>query len=332
MIKNLPFTRWKNKVLTEFNSRKSQTIPFPSYEIDFFELPFLEKAELCNIFAQKVFKKFFLKEQWFIAYRKKGTFNLNKFTEREFNIIEPPKHRFYADPFPVNIEDKDYVFFEDFNYARNKGEISYIEIDKNGNHSAPEVVLQKDYHLSYPFIFTYKDRIYMIPETNENNSIQIFEAVDFPHKWSFKKDLINNIRAVDATIVQYNEKYWLFANEVDNNDSSTRDLLLFYSDSPFGNWTPHPKNPVISDVMLSRPAGKMFYHNDKLIRPSQESSIRYGYSLNFNEVQLLSETDYKEANLAKIRPEFIPDNLAIHTFNSNNSIEIIDGMRMISKL
>jgi transcriptional regulator GlxA family with amidase domain len=39
------------------------------------------------------------------------------------------------------------------------------------------------------------------------------------------------------------------------------ELSLFYAESPLGPWTPHPRNPVKSDVRGSRPAGGLFEWN-----------------------------------------------------------------------
>ncbi|MGO9567709.1 MAG: hypothetical protein ACLP5H_09225, partial [Desulfomonilaceae bacterium] len=65
--------------------------------------------------------------QWFLGYKigpsadMPGTFH-------DFNYIIPPKDRFWADPFPVEIDGKYFIFVEEFVYARNKGHISAIEI------------------------------------------------------------------------------------------------------------------------------------------------------------------------------------------------------------
>ena len=59
--------------------------------------------------------------------------------------------------------------------------------------------------------------------------------------------------------------------------------------------------------------------------------MRYGYALNFNRVDVLNEYDYKETLIKTIKPEFIEDNLAIHTFNSNKFYNVIDGMKLIKK-
>lgn len=274
------------------------------------------------------------KKQWFLAYRDKNNANEVNIIDKEkpvFKVITPPEDRFFADPFVISENNKSYVFFEDYFYTKGKGLISYFEISEDGIFSPPEIVLEREYHLSYPFVFKHKGKYYMIPETLENKTIELYESVEFPKRWQLKKVLFENINAVDTTLFEYNEKFWLFTNISKSGGSLSDELFLFYSDSPFGKWTPHPKNPVISNVKFARSAGKLFFHKNELIRPSQETSIRYGYALNFNKVETLTEEEYKEVLIKTIKPEFISNNLAIHTFNSNDKYEIIDGMRLIKK-
>ena len=39
----------------------------------------------------------------------------------------------------------------------------------------------------------------MIPESNKNNTIDLYYCDEFPDKWVFKKTLINNINAHDTS-------------------------------------------------------------------------------------------------------------------------------------
>ena len=42
-------------------------------------------------------------------------------------------------------------------YKSNKGHISVIEMDEKGNYGTPVKVIDRPYHLSYPFIFKHKE-------------------------------------------------------------------------------------------------------------------------------------------------------------------------------
>ena len=120
----------------------------------------------------------------------------------------------------------------------------------------------------------------------------------------------------------------MFTNVIENEGGSLDDeLYLFYADSPLtSKWTAHPKNPIISDVRRARPAGNIFFKNGKLIRPSQDCSKVYGLGFNFNEIEIISETEYQEKHLTNIRPDWDKNLYRVHSFNHHNGLTIIDGM------
>jgi hypothetical protein len=54
------------------------------------------------------------------------------------------------------------------------------------NHGEPFAVLERSYHLSYPFIFRWGSDIFMIPETSDNRTVEVYRAVEFPGKWELE--------------------------------------------------------------------------------------------------------------------------------------------------
>jgi hypothetical protein len=138
---------------------------------------------------------------------------------------------------------------------------------------------------------------------------------------------MENVSAVDTTLFFRNNKWWLFTNMIENNGSSSWDeLFLFYSDSPLSNnWIPHEKNPIISDVRSARSAGNFFKNSNSILRPSQNSSKNYGYSLVFNEIENINEHDYSEIIIQNIFPDWDKKITGIHTFNHLDGLTFIDG-------
>lgn len=118
-----------------------------------------------------------------------------------------------------------YIFVEEYMYDIDKGHISLITMDAKGNFSAPEPVLNKPYHLSYPFIMEHENDYYMIPESLENGTIELYKCTGFPNKWEFQMNLMENIKAVDATLLQHEGKWWIFANVIEHDGASTWDEL-----------------------------------------------------------------------------------------------------------
>ena len=83
-----------------------------------------------------------------------------------------------------------YIFIEELLYSNNKGHISVFEIHKDGKITKPQMIIENDYHMSYPFVFTHKEQYYMIPETSHNSSIELYKATTFPYRWEFEKNTI----------------------------------------------------------------------------------------------------------------------------------------------
>jgi hypothetical protein len=266
--------------------------------------------------ASRALEKLSSFEQWVLAYR---------INQTEFKYLVPPAERFWADPFPIKVAGKHYIFFEEFLNRVNKAHISVIEVDQNGIISGPTETLNLDCHLSYPFVFEWRGEHYMIPETGDKNSVELYRSDSFPFNWKQEQVLLEAKCPLDATLIEVNGRWWMFVNIQEEGVSVNWDELhLYYADSPLGPWKPHARNPVISDVRSARPAGRLFWSNNVLYRPSQDSSLRYGYAITINRVDSLSPTEYSETEVSKIRPDWDEDILGVHTLNATSELTVID--------
>ena len=266
--------------------------------------------------AARAFEKFSSVEQWVLAYR---------IDQTEFKYLVPPADRFWADPFPIEVEGKYYIFFEEYLNSAGRAHISVIEVDQNGIVSGPGEVLKLDCHLSYPFVFEWRGDYYMIPETGDKNVVELYRATSFPFNWQLQQVLLEAKQPLDATVVEVNGTWWMFVNiQEDGVLVNWDELHLYHSDSLLGPWKPHARNPVISDVRSARPAGRLFWSNDVLYRPSQDSSMRYGYATTISRITNLSPTEYSETEVAKILPDWDKDIRGVHTLNTAGELTVID--------
>src|SRR5690606_30656375 len=94
-----------------------------------------------------------------------------------------PVDHFYADPFPLFRDGRDYIFLEDLDHRTDKGIISVVEFDGNGKPGPAKPVLEEDCHLSYPFLIERDGEVFMIPETSARREIAIYRASEFPFRW-----------------------------------------------------------------------------------------------------------------------------------------------------
>jgi hypothetical protein len=254
---------------------------------------------------------------------------------REFTKLVPPKDRFWADPHVVRKGDRYYVFIEELPFATGKGHISVLVLDAEGVlQGDATTVLERDYHLSYPCVFVHEGEYFMIPESSENRTIDLYRCSAFPFEWQFEKTLLKDIDAVDTTVVEHGGLWWLFAGVRENKGASfCEELFVFHANSPLGpEWTPHAANPVISDVRRARPAGAMFRRGGKLYRPAQDCSVRYGYAVTLNEVTRLTPTAYEETPVAGILPDWDRRIPATHTLAYTPGLTLIDALQPRLKL
>ncbi|HEX5883131.1 MAG TPA: hypothetical protein VFY67_01165 [Pyrinomonadaceae bacterium] len=266
--------------------------------------------------ASRVREKYSYFEQWILAYR---------FANTDFKYLIPPAGHFWADPFPVEVSGKRYIFFEDYLLSQHKAHISVIEVDENGIVSGPTEALNLDCHLSYPFIFEWEGEHYMIPETGSRNAVELYRSASFPFAWRLDQVLLEANQPLDATLIQFEGRWWMFVNIQEEGVSVNWDELhVYYADSPRGPWRPHARNPVVSDVRSARPAGRLFWSKDSLYRPGQDSSRRYGYATTINRITKLTPTEYSETEVAKLVPTWDKDIVGVHTWNTSPGMTTID--------
>lgn len=246
-----------------------------------------------------------------------------------FQEYLPPKDRFRADPHIILHEGKYHVFLEECLFRQGKGYLVATSVDAEGRWQEPVKVLERDYHLSNPFVFRNDGRFYMIPESSANRSVDLYECQRFPDQWRWKMTLLSDIAAVDATPFFHDGRWWIFANVMENPGAPWHDeLFLFHSASLLSaDWTPHPGNPIVSDVRCARPAGPIFRRDGVLCRPAQDCSRRYGYGIRFMRIDRLSTTEYQETEYGAITPEGDRRYLGMHGFDQVGALTLIDAIR-----
>ena len=276
--------------------------------------------------ARRALQKLLYVDQWFLACQFGGTRN-ERLDLRHFMRIMPPKDRFWADPFPIERDGRYYIFFEELEFGSGKGHIAVMEVHPSGRHSEPVRVLERDYHLSYPFLIEEDGALYMVPETRDNRTVELYRCVAFPDRWRLEKVLLQNVHCVDATLHRSDTGWWMFANAgIDENDDEMDDELhLFHSDHLRGEWQPHPANPVKSDVRCARPAGGLYCDSGALYRPGQICAPLYGSGISINQVVQLTPQTYVERQVQRIVPASGSDVLGIHTLNRAGAMTVMDA-------
>jgi hypothetical protein len=286
-----------------------------------------ELARVASRVAGRAVDKALHIEQWSLAFAfgQELSADLAGFTR-----LLAPKDRDWADPFAIERNGRYYVFFEELPYATGKAHISMMEITRDGRTSRPQRVLERDYHLSYPFIFEHDGELYMLPETAANGTLELYRCVDFPLAWKLERVLMSDVRMVDATLHRERsgaqERWWMFANVAPQGSGMFDDELhLFHAPHPLGEWRPHPKNPVKSDARGARPAGALFTRQGTLYRPAQVCVPRYGAGIALQRVLKLSPNEYVERQAQRLLPPEDSGLAGLHTVNRAGDLVVVDA-------
>jgi hypothetical protein len=330
-LRDLYFRGWDYiESLATYHERKEDLGKIYYKPANWQMLPFLWRTLVVNNFG-RVLRNRLRVDSWSLAWRRipdQRKILSEKFDIRGFQFIRPPADRYYADPCAITVGGRTYVFFEDYRYREQKGVVSCLELSESGP-GPVETVLTRPYHLSYPFLFECNGDVFMAPETGENRTVEVYRAVDFPSRWELCRVLLEGVEAVDPTLLHHENRWWLFANIKTEGGQALDELHLFYADSLDGQWTPHPNNPVVSDVRNARPAGRIFQLDGHLIRPAQDCTISYGRAVSFQRITRLSTNDYQEQTVNRIDAPIEPGNIGVHTYTSSEGFEIVDVKREV---
>jgi hypothetical protein len=198
---------------------------------------------------------------------------------------------FVADPFMLG----GYMFFEILN-KDSRGKIGLATSDNGFDWTYQQIVLSEDFHLSYPYVFEWENAYYMIPETLGANAACLYQADDFPTRWSLKARLIDGPCA-DPSIVRFRDLWWLFVCSTPYGHDTLR---LYFAEELTGPWREHPRSPLIDrDPGRARPAGRILTLDDRLVRFAQDCVPLYGSRVRAFDILELNTTHYVEVeNLA----------------------------------
>lgn len=252
---------------------------------------------------------------------------------KPWNVVSDPVDHFYADPFPLNWQGRDYLFFEDLDHKTGKGIIAAVVFDEAGRPGPAMPVLEEPWHLSYPFLIERDGEIFMIPESSANREVALYRVVDFPQRWERVATLIEGVEAADATIVEHDGLFWMFAVVRDGVGGYSDTLAIWWAADLFGPWQPHAENPVLVNDRTARPAGNFVRQNGALYRPVQDCRRAYGAALGFMKVTRLDREGFAQESEGTISGDGVSwPGKRLHTLNYNGRLETIDGFTLRPKL
>lgn len=273
-----------------------------------------------------------LSEQWSLLIGETtNPFDLNHLGR--FTKLLPPPERAWSDPCLVEHQGRHYVFMHEWHEPTQQGRIVCMQLTEQGGYSLPIVVLERPYSVSYPFIFNYQGEYYLIPETLENQQVELYRCTEFPQKWVLDRVLMTNVHAVDTTLFEYMGRWWMMqGRSATRQGTPNSSLYLYYADSPLSKyWIPHPHNPIVTEVDRARPAGRPFRWRGRWYRPSQNCAGANGRGLNINEITALDTSHYQEHCVVRCVPQGRHQLGGIQTISFNPKLTVLDGLHLNAK-
>jgi hypothetical protein len=239
-----------------------------------------------------------------------------------FRFLPNPPGRFLADPFLVERDGRTWLFVEDYGFDDRRGVISCGELEPSGRVRGLTPCLERPYHLSYPSVFWHDGVAWMVPESEQAGTVDLYRAEEFPFRWVHECTLLR-LRSVDPTPFRHGDRWWLYVTHTAVPGIGVM-TLLFHAPRLTGPWTLHPASPVSTDVRTARGAGPVWTQDGRLFRPSQDCAERYGRALVLNEVTTLTPDAYAERveRRIEIAPELGYDGL--HHYHRLGDWEVVD--------
>ena len=238
-------------------------------------------------------------------------------------ILQAPGNTRWGDPCAVEAQGRRFIFVEESG-GRNTGEIACLEVH-GSTASRVGVALEEESRVGYPQVFEWQGHWYMTVESSALKRVSLYRATRFPLGWERVADLIRDRVCADPTLYFHDGRWYLFATVSENRNGTCDELFLFVSDELCGPFEPHPANPIVSDVRRARPAGRLFRHGGRLIRPAQDCASHYGSAVVFNEVLVLSPTHYEERPLSRLAFGSEHGPFACHTYSRTPTFEVLDA-------
>ena len=232
-------------------------------------------------------------------------------------LPDMPSTKFVADGFGFETDGNKFIVAEYFDYQTSKGKL--VALDEKGN---PSPFFQESgFHHSYPFIFEYEGNTYCLPESYEQNRLDLLLWEPELKSFKFVKTLIDKVEVIDPTLSKINNVWWLFCT---HRDLSNTALRLYHAPTPFGPFEPHQNNPVKCDIQSSRPAGNLFQQAGKWYRPAQDCSHTYGHQVHIHEIIELTPEIFSEKHVKTIVAQ-APFDKGIHTLARFGNQTLVDG-------
>ena len=273
-------------------------------------------------------------EIYTIAYRSREGHTLLDSQLLEFDRIPYSDTYWYADPILVNYGGNTYLLMESFDMRTQLGSIACARFDENGRLSEPQVIIQEKYHMSFPMVFFWNDSLYMIPETCENHSLNLYRCNGDIADWTLVKSFPVKEELVDTVAVSCSadsvelissaqhathkrkNKWQKLRIVKDGEDYRLEEDAAFNAREDYG--------------FAYRMAGSLITDQGKIILPIQESTeVDYGVYLHLDDYSggdITAMPVLKKVTVDNILLPDVPqkEQIGVHSYALSEKLEVVD--------
>lgn len=232
------------------------------------------------------------------------------------------KDRWFADPFILDVTDNEIiVLVEEWYDPIQRGRISKLTIDKkNFELKNLKVMIENDYHLSFPAIDRRPDGIYIHPESSAINKLESYKY-DLETDSFNKVGTLSELPLTDSVCNDFFGQKLMFSTKLP--DANGKELGIYY-------WDSEKKRFALKEYYhfkenISRMAGNFFEYKNKYYRPAQVCIKSYGDAVSIQEVRF-KEGKWDINEILRIYSPHPDFDLGFHTFNIFKNTIVIDAI------
>ncbi|MBO4899425.1 MAG: hypothetical protein J5509_03980 [Lachnospiraceae bacterium] len=285
------------------------------------------------------------------AFKKAGS-------DEPYAVLPHSGKYWYADPLIISHDGREIVFMERVDRETGIGAIVYSDIT-DGTWHEPVAVIEEKFHMSFPMCFEWNGSLYMIPETEMDNAINLYRCASFPDKWEKCGRFLDGMKLVDTVVFEASddEITFLSSEYLPEIDFYTR-FRKFKLKKSSSDGTPADACTnaeleatdlgLVSEqyTLQSRMAGYPLGAERALsiggsadstpgevIYPVQRSTSGvYGYSVMFREGDPESGEIKKEMLPNKVNTDCKRRLIGVHTYSRSDKYEVIDVQYLAKKI
>ena len=249
-------------------------------------------------------------------------------TSVPFTLLKERTSDWMADPLLFTYQGDDWLFVEVFEKATHRGSIGVIDLSLPEEQRIPRIIIRESYHMSFPMVFEWNDEVFMVPETSENHSINLYRTKSFPYEWELVQSFPTVGLIVDSVILKKTDHSSTFLASETNPENELLVRFMEYQISKHrSTFTYSITSHRSSHTYTERNGGVPLHKFDQDWMVTQNSSeIDYGVSISISsyENQKLKQRETYDSNTLIIRGISKNSILGIHTYSRTTNYEVID--------